>query len=477
MRRIEANASIMDAAPLETAGSVRYLFTVFRRQTMNLYLRFSLFLLPLIATIFVQEVSVQWIAGGLARLPMPVETLAAFGLAWTISTFLSGPLVYSKQMSLVLVERRQSFRKALEFVLIAIAVVICIQAVVATTGVGKALLLDLHKVSAATTQDVQTLLLWLLLHPLLKGLTHFLTGPLIRNRQTQYVSISSVSGFAVVAAVITFALRLPRFQAEPILLPVTALYMGQTCELLVVIFGVWKHRRAIWATRLHRSSATSALSLFAVLRFFLPLAGIVLIQEFSRPLINLVVARQPDGELYLAAMAVVYALGQWPYRWLNETRNMASSFQHEDPQFRAIRRFNAGSCLASLTLSSLLFWTPVRDWILLSLVGVEATLAALCATPLRLFTFFALAVAARSYMQGMALVERRTPSMVPSALMRLAAIALALYLLPQAGIQGATMGVAALLSGFTVEALTLAMALRAPALLSRRRPAGRRVSA
>lgn len=427
---------------------------------MSLYLRFCLFLLPLVVTVIVQEVSVQWITGGLARLPMSVNTLASFGLAWGLSNFMTGPLVQSKQMSLVLVERKQSFRKALLFMLALTALVTCLQAMIATTGVGTALLLRLHRVSAATSQDVQTILLWLLAHPLLQGMTFFLAGPLIRNRQTRYVSFSSLGGFAAIAAAVAISLSIPSIRAQPILLPVLALYAGQSVELATVALGVWRHRKAIWSTRLHAASDTRDLTMGRILRFFWPLAAMIMVQEFTRPMINLVIARQTDGELWLAVLAAVYALGQWPYRWLNETRTIASSFQSEDPLFRASRRFNLAAAGVSLSISLLLFWTPLRHVILQNLMGLEAGFAALCIPPLMIFAAYSPVVGLRAYMHGVALVQRRTLAVLPSALGRFTSIVLSLFLLPQVGVAGAVLGVTTLLLGFISESLILTWLLR-----------------
>ncbi len=433
----------------------------------NIYLRFAVFLLPLVITIFVQETSIQWIAGGLARMPLPVESLAAFGLAWGISTFLTGPLVYSKQMSLVLVERRQSFWQSLYFILIVVGVITCVQALLAATGPGRSFLQNVHRISAETTQDVGSMLLWLLAHPFLKGITYVMAGPLIRSRQTKYVSFASVSGFGAVAIVAILFLRHPFLHAQPIFLPVMALYAWQSVELAVVTVGIVRHRQQIWNTQPHGNATPGLVTLYSIFRFFWPLAGMVLLQEFSRPLINLFIARQPDGELNLAVLAVVYALGQWPYRWLNETRNVAASFYKEDPKFQALGRFCLSMGLLSILISVGLYWTPLREWILLSLVAVDPEMARLAGWPLRIFTFYAVAVTLRSYMQGVGLVERRTPSMLPSAILRQFAVILSLLVLPLLGLTGATLGVTALLSGFLVEACTLLVALRGPALRAR----------
>ena len=439
----------------------------------NLYRRFSLFLAPLIITICVQEVSLQWVAAGLARLPFSVQSLAAFGLAWAISSFLTGPLAQTKQLSLVLVERRQSFWVVVSATLVLTGLIMAVQAATALTASGRELLLRLHRVSPAVIDDAQHILALLLFHPMLKGLAHCLVGPLIRNHHTRYSSHSAVLGFAAAALAVLLALRMPAVQARPILLPVMALYTSAVMEVLVTGIGVWRHRTDIWRTRLHVRSETQPLTHSRLIRFFWPLATMVLAQEFTRPLINLVIARQADGELWLAVLAVVYALGQWPYRWLNETRAMASAFQHLDPQGVAIRNFNALAGLVSLLISLTLFWTPLRNTILLDLVGLEPELASLCIAPLMIFAAYSPVVAVRSWMQGVTLVERRTLAVTPSVMARMAAIVVSVLLLPSVGLTGAVLGISTLLTGFIAEAVTLVAILRGPQLLSAVR-AGRR---
>ena len=102
------------------------------------------------------------------------------------------------------------------------------------------------------------------------------------------------------------------------------------------------------------------------------------------------------------------------------------------------------------------FWLPgVRDLLLLDVLALPPGVAERCHTPLVLFSFFPLAVALRSYLHGVALHERRTPSLAPSGPARIGAIFAVLVFVPEASMSGATRGVAALLSGFVLEAAVL----------------------
>ncbi len=144
---------------------------------------------------------------------------------------------------------------------------------------------------------------------------------------------------------------------------------------------------------------------------------------------------------------MVYALGYLPYGWLNELSNLTATF-HDEHGVHPIRRFVAGCGLLSFTVMLILFWTPLQRPILQNLIGLDASLLEASRVPLMLFAFFPLAVAPRSYFHGIGFIQHRTKAMAPSAPARVLSILVALLLLP---LEGATLGVAALLTGFVME--------------------------
>ena len=107
-----------------------------------------------------------------------------------------------------------------------------------------------------------------------------------------------------------------------------------------------------------------------------------------------------------------------------------------------------------------MFWTPLRGYLLEDLIGIGPELARRCATPLFLFSFFPLVVMIRAFLNGVALVEHRTRALAPSGLARIGIILAMLTVLPIAGVYGATLGVAALLSGFALEVVVVWLGVR-----------------
>lgn len=415
-----------------------------------MYFRLSRFLLPLVLTIVIQEFGGQFLNAGMARLPGATETLAAYGLAWGLLLLILGPIAQSAQMSLVLAGNRSDFGKALRFVLATALLLVGLQLALALTPLGRWIIDDLHRIDAGLGDLVRTVLLWTAPVIPVRGLSLLLTGQLIRVRRTAVVSYATGASIAVGIGLVFGLLPLPWIQAAPILLPILAALGMAAIELAVLAIGFRRYAR--WD---ETGGSSHPLRYREIVAFVWPLALTMLVQEFSRPLINLFIARQSDGALALAVLAVCYSLGQWPFRWQNEMKNLPAAFQREDPELLIVRRFMVLCGLLSVSISLTLFWTPVRDLLLVNLIGVERDFAALTYTPLQLFVAFSPVVAFRAWLHGLAYLKRRTRAMAPSGPFRLVAILLALVLLPLAGLHGATLGVAALLAGFTAETATV----------------------
>ena len=405
-------------------------------------------ILPLILTLVVQGLSGQFLSGGMARVPRATQVLASYGLAWGLVDFLASPLSQVRQLGLVLAQSRSALRRLLWFVLACAAGLSGVLLLLALTRAGVWVVEDLHGVGAPLSGMVLQALLWLAPLPVLEGANRFYSGLLLRFRRTGVVSAATLAHIGVSIAAVFALLPAPFVQAQPIWLPILVTYAGAVVETGVVL---WGYRRCVGG-ELPAAAATS-LGWSGIVSFFWPLALIMAIQGGSRPLINLFVSRGADGVTALAVLAVVYPLGNLPYGWVNEIRSLPAAFQGERGSLRAIRRFAVACGLASFAIMLGMFWTPLRHYLLEELIGVAPEMAALCLAPLMVFSFFPLVVAVRAYFHGVALLERRTRILAPSAPARIGIIVAALLLLPEAHLSGATRGVVALLAGFVLEAL------------------------
>ena len=417
------------------------------------YGRLLRFILPLAVTSVVMELGSQVLNGGMARVPQVTTTLAAFGVAWGLVLFLSAPLVQSRELGLMLAGDHASLGAVRRFVLLAGAVLMLGLASLTLTPIGNSVIEELHGIDGTLGATVRVALFWLIPYPLVRGLCYFHAGLLLRVRRTALVSYATLSNLAVSILMVFVLVNMPWIREQPIRLPIVVTFGGLLVELAVLLWGVAHYVMPHFP----RQDPTGAPppSQLAIVRFFWPLALIMLTQEMSRPVINLFVARGPDATNSLAILAVLYTLGRIPYGWLNDIRNLSLAFRDEPNNRYYIQRFAVGCGLVSLAIMFILFWTPLRDIILADWIGVPSELVPLATIPLHLFAGFSVAVTVRAYYHGIGIVERRTGALAPSAPARIAAIVVTLIVLPWFGVDGATMGVAALLAGFAVEALVV----------------------
>jgi hypothetical protein len=417
------------------------------------YGRLLRFILPLAVTSIVMELGSQVLNGGMARVPQVTTTLAAFGVGWGLVLFLSAPLVQSRELGLMLVTDYPSFRAVRRFVIMAGAILMLGLASLTLTPLGNSVIEGLHGIDGTLGAVVRVALFWLIPYPMIRGMCYFHAGLILRVRRTTLVSYATLSNLFVSILMVFVLVPQPWIHEQPIRLPIVVTFGGLLVELAILLWGVTRY--VMPHLPKHDPSGAQPPSQWAIVRFFWPLALIMFTQELSRPVINLFVARGPDATNALAILAVLYTLGRIPYGWLNDIRNLSLAFRDEVNNRYYIQRFAVGCAFVSLAMMITLFWTPLRGVILRDWIGVPEELIPLAYIPLHLFAGFSIAVTVRAYYHGIGIVERRTGALAPSAPARLAAIIITLLVLPLFGVAGATMGIAALLAGFTMEALVV----------------------
>ena len=416
-----------------------------------MYLRFTRFLLPLVLTILIFEFGAQSINAGMARMPDATRVLAAFGLAWGLVTALSSPLAQIRYAGLVLVEDKRDFWRVLNYVGALALVMVAVQWLLGGASLSRHLLEGLHGIDLETSDRVRTMMIWLLPMPMLRGLTQLGTGVLTRGKRTGTISIATTLSVAAGLVTVVVLLQVDAIRTRPIWLPILVLYAATLTEFITIICYLWRFFSSGLPDKLDRPPITFA----AFFRFTWPLALMNFMQESSRPLINLFVVRGAHGAEAMAALTVAYTLGQWTYRWLNELRALVPPFHSELRSYRPFLLYAYWCGLVAFAICLLLFWTPLRNVLLQQVIGLTPALAELSRVPLQIYTFFPFVVVHRAHFHSIAFMERDTLPMAVGAPMRTGAILVALLALPLFGVQGAALGVAALLAGFASETVTL----------------------
>ena len=127
------------------------------------------FLLPLFVTELIFELGIQVTNGGIARIPNPTQTLAAYGIAWGLTSFLSGTINQTRQMSMVLVHDRASFNTVFRCVLGFGIIHLILLAWLSLTPIGVLVIDGLHDIDPDLGKIVRKALGFLVPFPLLIG--------------------------------------------------------------------------------------------------------------------------------------------------------------------------------------------------------------------------------------------------------------------------------------------------------------------
>lgn len=150
------------------------------------------------------------------------------------------------------------------------------------------------------------------------------------------------------------------------------------------------------------------------------------------------------------------------YGWINQTRPLLPTYCADptqlvtlSPRVKFVIRFMGLCGLVSFSYQAVVLFTPLKDVILNDVIGVSPEVAVAAQGPLLLFAFIAWPVCLRALAHGWCTAMKATRSMATSALFRFGAVTLGLALYPQLlpWLAPATLGVLALLTGFSSEAL------------------------
>ncbi|XP_071949815.1 progressive ankylosis protein homolog [Antedon mediterranea] len=228
------------------------------------------------------------------------------------------------------------------------------------------------------------------------------------------------------------------------------------------------------------ATVESNLSVLKVLKFWWPLAIVRGVQTISRPIINLFVARDLNGSdkaiqilkgimvffsvsKALAVLTIVYPVAFASFHWLDDLKSIQPAFLKKTEstfvERKHIRNFDLCCGALGFAVFFSLFWIPgIVVNFYTSTLGVSEEIAEMCVVPLKMFSVFTLIVGWRSHITSWLILLKKTVVVFPSSVIRMIIFFAVLNLFPLLGIHGAPLGVAALLSGFAVETLSVQIA-------------------
>jgi Na+-driven multidrug efflux pump len=406
----------------------------------------ALFFLPLIFMSELMMVSHSVIHAFLARLPDPKIALAAFSISFSIQTMMAGFVAVLSLAAISYASARQTFHRLLRFGWGATLFTSGITLAIALTPLGDLVYGTLLGAGAEVTRQArEASLVFAFILPVVV-VRQVSNGLIMANRKTMLITLAAGVRLGSLAVLLSVTPQLlPRAAAGAV-----ALLLCIAIETCFVVAVTSPFYRALPKQGGERASYPE------IWRFAWPLMLNQMGENGLALTINFFLGRLLRADLALAAFGVVRGLVMLLASPLRNLAQTAQALVKSPEEARIILRF-AGVVVGVFTLIVfLLFYTPMRTVVLERVMGLTGELADYIAPAMMAALAVPMLWGFAAVFRGLIIARRRTRRLAASAGARLAAVTLVASLTLWAPeINGAVVGVCALMGAFGTEGLLL----------------------
>lgn len=419
---------------------------------------------PLAASWLFMTAELVMIAAVVARLPDPEPQLAAWGVAFAISTLVQSASTVLLPTSTALARDGATYRRLRRYAGLVLAVLTGVHALVALTPLYGLVVERAMGVPAEVAAAARVALVVMLPWTIGTGWRRFLQGVMIRHGRSSVVIWGTLVRLATGAAVL--ALGAASGALPGAWLAAVAIIAAVLSEM------AYTQARAAAVVRRHLPPGPEParpLTFRRFVAFFSPLVVMTLLSTLVMSLVTTSLARLPSPIASLAVWPVLFGLLMMFQSPGFAYTEVVISLLRRPGAVPVLRRFSAGLALATTALLLTVALTPLARLWFVHVAGLSAPLADLARAGL----LGAVAVPALrvglSWYQGAIVDGERTRGILASVLAYLVVAALVLALgVAWGGAAGVHVGVAALTSAMAAQVAWLARWAR-PVLAHRER--------
>lgn len=371
------------------------------------------FFLPLALTQLMMSGGTPIVNAGIARRPDPVDGLAVFAVAFSLSVFINSLSFGLEPAAVAMTKGPRSLRRVLIFATLLGLVLMLLKLAVGLTPLGDwvfsgffGLTPDLAKQASATLAVFAPMPFFLTLRSVGRGM-------LTATSHTARVGWGTLLRLAVMSALV-FAGTLWGGLPGPILGAI-AFLLGVLAETIIVCTGIPLHRDELPGDRDEDVGASYA----KIARFVSPLLVAGLFGVGINSVINAVLTRTADANIAVGAFSVIRSV-----TWL--FASMLISFQQlviaralARDERRRVAAFAAMIVALITAILALLAYTPAGHWVMHVLIGVDGPVLHAAQFTLRFAVFLPVAIGLRSYLRGAAIRDRRSFHVLASSILSL----------------------------------------------------------
>lgn len=428
------------------------------------------FWLPLFASWLLMTAEGPIISAFVNRLPDEVVMLAAQGIVLTISVTIQSPIINLLATSTALVKDRHSFLVVRRFAIFMMVVLTAVTIVVAYTPVFDIVIINWLGTPLEVAEWVRPSLRIMTLWSAAIAWRRFLQGVLIHFGQTNKVG----SGTAVRLTMTTFVLVL--------LVLVTDLPGAIIGAAALIAAVIAEASYATWVTRplffeggpLHKDAPIvekTPLTMAALIKFHLPLAGTAVLILLVQPLVTFTLARLDNPTLSLAAWPVLFQITLVARAAALAFPETVIALLDKPNAHRPIRRFVVNTAVITSVLMLLFTFTPASRFYLLTIQDTTTEVGQLVLQTLPFLIVFPALTAINFWLRGILIYHRVTTIVNVGMVVNIGITAVILFAGLQMRLAGLPTAAAALNVAMVAEIFILAW--RANQLAEKPIPLGR----
>ena len=400
------------------------------------------------------QISHSVIHAFLARLSNPKETLAAFSISFAFATTLSGISSVSIQAGICFVKSRASFWRLARFFFAVAFIVFLLIEFIAFTPLSHILFGRWMGASAAVVRNAKItsaiMGLWIL--PILvRNLCYALAMIYHRTLLITYATIIRLAALGIFLIIYPFFLEGAAVGGAALVscMTVEAIYM------LIVIRPVFQ--------KIERDNQATS-SFYDIWNFSWPLMITQGSENGVAFVINLFLGQLFNPDLALASFGVVYGLVRVILAPLRNLVQTAQTLLHTLNDLLLMLKFASGLLLFFVIIIFVMFYTPIRFWILEGIMGLPLELNRYITPAVKLIILTAVFWGFAALFRGVLSAMRRTQILAVSSGLRLFVVTVvgsASLILPN--LNGAVLGIVAISGAFIAETLILGWQIRCQA--------------
>lgn len=406
---------------------------------------------PLVLMVELNMISKSAIHAFLARTETPSITLAAFNAAFTFYFALTSATEVTVLLCLSYLKSRADVLRLLGFALLVLILPLSLALIIAFTDLGSAMFGSWFGLSAQGQAEARAAVSLLALSVpvlLLRGVAFAL---LMLNRQTIIITWATLVRLSSLAVSLVI---LPQW-LDGAAIGAGALVLCMASEMVFAWFFAARYLAALPAVRQARDT------FLGYWRFSWPLIVNSSAEMGVIFTISLFLGRLTNAELAIAAFGVVHGLVSLlmgPARNLTQTAQTLVA-RREDVRVMVV--FTAQLVALFVLLALVLFETPLRDRILLDIMGLPPELAAYCRPALTFSFTMAAFWSTAALFRGLLARARTTRSLAASGVLRILTAAAAGFIsIGHTDMNGALLGIIAWVLSYAVEAAISSWRLR-----------------